>query len=127
MRDFWQDSGYHLAARDADGQLVPSDDFLRAYLRRPEMLPPEEACDETGPHVLLANPRSASARIAWRGSRTATAETTGRSGSPSVIGWLLPLAGSRLPELLNPDPARETSRFHHSSWTNWPTSSPAAS
>lgn len=59
MPDFWQDSGYHLTARDANGQLEPTDEFLRAYLRRPEMLPPEEACDEERAlHAsLLANPR----------------------------------------------------------------------
>jgi len=61
MPDFWRDSGFHLAGRDADGRLTPSDDFLRAYLRRPEMLPPEEACAaERALHeALLQNPREA--------------------------------------------------------------------
>lgn len=59
MRDFWQDSGFHLAGRDGDGRLTPSDDFLRAYLQRPEMQPPEEACDEERAlhAALLQNPR----------------------------------------------------------------------
>lgn len=61
MPDFWRDSGFHLAGRDADGRLTASDDFLRAYLRRPEMLPPEEACAaERALHeALLQNPREA--------------------------------------------------------------------
>lgn len=42
--DFWQSSGYHLLDRDDDGCLGVTEDFLRAYLLRPEMLPPEEAC-----------------------------------------------------------------------------------
>ncbi|MCW2236057.1 DUF6352 family protein [Azospirillum canadense] len=45
MPDFWRESGYHLLDRDADGRLAVTPDFLRAYLMRPEMRPPEEACD----------------------------------------------------------------------------------
>ncbi|MBP2294047.1 DUF6352 family protein [Azospirillum rugosum] len=45
MPDFWRESGYHLLDRDADGRLAVTPDFLRAYLMRPEMRPPEDACD----------------------------------------------------------------------------------
>ncbi|WP_431855539.1 DUF6352 family protein [Azospirillum sp.] len=44
MPDFWRSSGYHLLTRDAEGRLEVTDDFLRAYLLRPEMQPPPEAC-----------------------------------------------------------------------------------
>jgi len=44
MPDFWRSSGYHLLARNASGQLEVSDDFLRAYLLRPEIRPVEESC-----------------------------------------------------------------------------------
>ncbi|HYG88650.1 MAG TPA: DUF6352 family protein [Azospirillum sp.] len=44
MPDFWRSSGYHLLTRDAEGRLAVTDDFLRAYLRRPEMQPPPESC-----------------------------------------------------------------------------------
>lgn len=44
MPDFWKSSGHHLLTRDAEGRLVPTDDFLRAYLLRPEMQPPPESC-----------------------------------------------------------------------------------
>ena len=44
--DFWRSSGCHLLARNDDGCLGVTEDFLRAYLLRPEMAPPEEACAE---------------------------------------------------------------------------------
>jgi hypothetical protein len=43
-RDFWQSSGYHLLDRDERGALVVTDEFLKAYLARPEISPPSEAC-----------------------------------------------------------------------------------
>jgi hypothetical protein len=46
VADFWRSSGYHLLETDADGWLQPSDDFLRAYLLRPELVPVEESCAE---------------------------------------------------------------------------------
>lgn len=45
MPEFWLDSGYRLLDRTADGELAVTDDFLRAYLMRPEMEPVEESCD----------------------------------------------------------------------------------
>ena len=45
MKDFWVASGHHLLDRDAAGRLVVTDDFLKAYLARPELLPPEDACE----------------------------------------------------------------------------------
>lgn len=44
MPDFWANSGYGLLARNADGHLAVGDDFLRAYLLRPELAPTDEAC-----------------------------------------------------------------------------------
>lgn len=41
---FWVSSGHDLLDHDANGHLGISADFIRAYLSRPEMLPPEEAC-----------------------------------------------------------------------------------
>ena len=45
MSDFWISSGHHLLDRDADGYLVATDEFLKAYLARPEVIPPPEACE----------------------------------------------------------------------------------
>ncbi len=61
MRDFWHDSGYHLLTVTADGRLGVSDDFLRAYLMRPEIRPVEESCAaERALHErLMADPRRA--------------------------------------------------------------------
>lgn len=45
MKDFWISSGHHLLDRDEAGRLVLTDAFLKAYLARPELLPPQEACE----------------------------------------------------------------------------------
>ena len=51
---FWISSGYDLLDRGADGRLSVSGDFIRAYLSRPEMAPPDEACDaERALHAAL--------------------------------------------------------------------------
>jgi hypothetical protein len=59
MKDFWLSCGHHLLDRDAGGGLVVTDEFLKAYLARPELAPPPEACAaEHALHAdLLADPR----------------------------------------------------------------------
>ena len=42
--DFWPHSGLSLLDVSADGWLLVTDDFLRAYLWRPEIRPVEESC-----------------------------------------------------------------------------------
>lgn len=42
--DFWLASGHHLLDHDTSGHLVLTDEFLKAYLARPEVMPPDEAC-----------------------------------------------------------------------------------
>jgi len=42
--DFWIGSGHHLCDRDAGGRLLATPDLWRAFLARPELLPPPEAC-----------------------------------------------------------------------------------
>ncbi len=61
MPDFWRNSGFHLLRRDSRGHLVVTDDFLRAYLGRPEMRPVAESCDaERALHAELGgDPRMA--------------------------------------------------------------------
>jgi len=44
MNDFWPSCGHHLLDRNADHLLVPTDEFLKVYLGRPELMPPAEAC-----------------------------------------------------------------------------------
>lgn len=45
MKDFWISSGHHLLDRDQAGRLIVTDTFLKAYFARPELMPPEEACE----------------------------------------------------------------------------------
>lgn len=61
LDDFWVASGHHLVDRNAAGGLVLTDAFLQAYLARPELVPPPEACPvERGIHgQLLASPKIA--------------------------------------------------------------------
>jgi len=56
--DFWVASGHAFCDRDAEGRLVATPDLWRAFLARPELLPPAEACDaELALHTtLLADP-----------------------------------------------------------------------
>jgi Family of unknown function (DUF6352) len=60
-RDFWLSCGHHLLDRDEGGGLLVTDEFLKAYLARPEITPPPEACEaERRLHSrLLADPRQA--------------------------------------------------------------------
>jgi hypothetical protein len=57
--DFWLSCGHHLVERNEAGGLPVTDALLAAWLARPELVPPEEACDaERALHAsLLANPR----------------------------------------------------------------------
>ncbi len=58
--DFWQSSGFHLLEPRDDGRLGVTDDFLRAYLVRPELRPEGACAAELELHSsLLAVPRMA--------------------------------------------------------------------
>jgi hypothetical protein len=59
MNDFWISSGHHLLDRGENGGLHVTDEFLKLYLARPEVLPPPDACavERTLHGALLANPR----------------------------------------------------------------------
>lgn len=59
MKDFWLSCGHHLLDRDDNGALLVTDEFLKAYLARAELTPPDDACTaERALHAtLLADPR----------------------------------------------------------------------
>jgi Family of unknown function (DUF6352) len=59
MKDFWIACGHHLLDRDRSGGLCVTDEFLKAYFARPELMPPDDACPvERRLHrELLADPR----------------------------------------------------------------------
>lgn len=59
MNDFWLSCGHHLLDRGEGGGLVVTDEFLKVYLARPELVPPPDACtvERTLHAALLGNPR----------------------------------------------------------------------
>jgi hypothetical protein len=61
MKDFWMASGYQLLDHNASGGLVVTDEFLKAYFARPELMPPSDACavERRLHRELLADPRRA--------------------------------------------------------------------
>lgn len=61
MKDFWISCGHHLLDREPGGGLLLTDDFLKVYLARPELVPPADACvvEKTLHGALLADPRLA--------------------------------------------------------------------
>jgi Family of unknown function (DUF6352) len=84
-RDFWLSCGHHLLDRDAAGKLLVTDEFLKAYLARPELMPPPEACSaERWLHsTLLLDPRQAIAvsRVA------AIADADTRENWQTMMAW----------------------------------------
>jgi hypothetical protein len=83
--DFWLSCGHHLLDRDATGKLLVTDEFLKAYLARPELMPPPEACSaERGLHsTLLLDPWQpiAASRVA------AIADADTRENWQTMIAW----------------------------------------
>jgi hypothetical protein len=59
MKDFWIACGHHLLDHNASGGLVVTDEFLKAYFARPELMPPKDACarERRLHQELLADPR----------------------------------------------------------------------
>ena len=105
--DFWLSSGHQLCDRDEAGRLVPTPDLWRAFLARPELVPPPEACEaERALHAgLLAAPlrpvpaagiaalADADARENWGSSwRSATGSRPSRPWRPP--GWRCSAAAS---------------------------------
>ena len=64
MREFWVASGHHLTRRADHGGLVATPELIMAYLARPELMPPADACAaERNLHAsLLADPMRTVAR-----------------------------------------------------------------
>lgn len=83
--DFWLSCGHHLLDRDGAGSLVVTDEFLKAYLARPEIAPPPEACTvERAMHSnMLDDPRQpvAASEIA------AIADADARENWELMIAW----------------------------------------
>jgi hypothetical protein len=110
-RDFWLSCGHHLLDRDAGGGLVVTDEFLKAYLARPEIVPPTDACaSERDLHrALLTDPRQpvGPARIA------AIADVDARENWEVMIGFRDHLVSHRTLEAAYLDIVRRNLRFPH--------------
>ena len=62
MKDFWLSCGHHLLDRDKRGWLCLTDEFMKVYLARPELVPPPEACGaERRLHAALLSAASGTA------------------------------------------------------------------
>lgn len=85
MNDFWLSCGHHLVDRGASGGLLPTDEFLKAYLARPELAPPPEACPvERALHeALLASPR----RPVFAGEIAAIADPDARENWQQMVAF----------------------------------------
>jgi hypothetical protein len=59
-KHFWASSGHVLLEHDASGGLLVTDEYLKAYLARKELIPPDDACKaERALHArLLDDPRA---------------------------------------------------------------------
>jgi hypothetical protein len=96
MTDFWLSCGHHLLDRDQGGGLVVTDEFLKAYLARPELAPPPEACvvERTLHAALLADPR----RPVAAGEVAAIADADARENWGLMIAFRDHLVGHRTVE-----------------------------
>jgi Family of unknown function (DUF6352) len=110
-RDFWLSCGHHLLDRDAGGGLLVTDEFLKAYLARPEITPPADACAaERALHgALLADPRQAvgPARIA------AIADADARENWGAMVAFRDHLARHRTLEAAYLDIVRRNLKVPH--------------
>jgi len=111
MRDFWLSCGHHLLDRDAGGGLLVTDEFLKAYLARPEITPPADACAaERALHrALLADPRQPvnPAQIA------AIADADARENWEAMIAFRDHLTRHRTLEAAYLDIVRRNLKFPH--------------
>jgi hypothetical protein len=96
MNDFWLSCGHHLLDRDEGGGLVVTDEFLKAYLARPELAPPPEACviERTLHAALLTDPR----RPVAAGEIAAIADADARENWALMVAFRDRLVGHRTVE-----------------------------
>jgi hypothetical protein len=110
-RDFWLSCGHHLLDRDANGKLLVTEDFLKAYLARPELVPPPEACaaERELHRSLLRDPRQfvATSRIA------AIADADARENWQMMISWRDHLVKHRNLEAAYLEIVRRNIKFPH--------------
>jgi hypothetical protein len=110
-RDFWLACGHHLLDRDGDGRLIVTDAFLKAYLARPELAPPPDACAaERALHrALLADPL----RPVAPGEIAALEDADARENWEVMVAWRDHLVRHETLEAAYLALARRGQRFPH--------------
>jgi hypothetical protein len=108
-RDFWRSCGHHLLDRDAMGKLLVTDEFLKAYLARPELMPPPEACAaERKLHdAMMSDPRG----VVAPSQVAAIADAAARENWDVMIGWRDHLVKHRTLEAAYLETIRRNIRF----------------
>ena len=108
-RDFWLSCGHHLLDRDAGGNLLLTDEFLKAYLARPELVPPPEACRaERKLHAALLNDPKAPVTAS---QLAAIADADARENWQMMIAWRDHLVRHRTLEAAYLEIVRRNIRF----------------
>jgi hypothetical protein len=110
-RDFWLACGHHLLDHNARGWLMVTDEFLKAYLARPELVPPSDACAaERRIHAtLLADPR----QIITPSDMASIADADARENWQVMIAWRDHLLQHETLEAAYLDIVRHAIRFPH--------------
>jgi hypothetical protein len=107
--DFWLASGHHLLDRDAEWRLRITSDFMKAYLARPELVPPADACSAERElyRLLLEDP--------WRpvasSQISVIADADARENWNALIAWRDHLASAETLEAAYLDIVRRSLRF----------------
>lgn len=92
MKEFWVASGHHLTHRRADGWLAVTDEMILAYLARPEVMPPPEAC--AAERALHARLRSAPRADVAPGEIASLADADARQNWTHLIAFRHRLLGA---------------------------------
>jgi Family of unknown function (DUF6352) len=110
-RDFWLSCGHHLLDRDDGGGLLVTDEFLKAYLARPEITPPAEACvaERVLHRALLVEPR----QVVSPAQIAAIADADARENWEVMVAFRDHLARHRTLEAAYLDIVRRNLKFPH--------------
>jgi hypothetical protein len=110
-RDFWPACGHHLLDRDAAARLLVTDEFLKAYLARPELVPPPEAyaAERQLHQALLRDPRQSVAAT----QLAAIDDTDARENWEMMMVWRDHLVKHRTLEAAYLEIIRRNIKFPH--------------
>ncbi len=93
MTEFWVSSGHHLTRRTEGGGLGVTDELILAYLARPELIPPAEAC--AAERALYADLRAEPRRAIAPEAVAAIADADARENWAVLLAFRDRLLGAR--------------------------------